>query len=74
MHNRLVFGNRMMELAREADLIPPEQYAERQSDGQDGAWFKKLIGDISRQASWRWDGYLLMLEIVMIGLHMHLHL
>jgi hypothetical protein len=50
MHNRLVFGNRMMELAREADLIPPEQYAERQSDGQDGAWFKKLIRDISRQA------------------------
>jgi hypothetical protein len=40
----------MMEIAREAELIPPEQFAERQSDGQDGVWFKKLLADISRQA------------------------
>jgi hypothetical protein len=39
----------MMEIARENDLIPPEQFAERQSDGQDGTWLKRLIADISRQ-------------------------
>lgn len=49
MHNRLIFGNRMMECAREAGLIPEEQYAEKESDGQDGAWLKRLFADISRQ-------------------------
>jgi hypothetical protein len=50
MHNRLIFGTRMMEIAREADLIPPEQFAEKQSDGQDGVFLARLICDISRQA------------------------
>eukprot|EP00956_Cyclotella_meneghiniana_P034032 scaffold101125_cov66-Cyclotella_meneghiniana.AAC.4 len=35
--------------ARQHNLIPQEQYAERQSDGQDGAWLKRLFADISRQ-------------------------
>ena len=39
-----------MELAREHGIIPSEQYAERQSDGQDGAWLKRLFADISWQA------------------------
>ena len=38
-----------MEMAREYNLIPQEQYAECQSDGQDGAWLKRLFADISRQ-------------------------
>ena len=29
MFNRLIFGDRMMELAREYDMIPQEQYAEK---------------------------------------------
>ena len=49
MANRLVFGDRMMALARSLGLIPDEQFAEQQSDGQDGAFFKRLLADISRQ-------------------------
>ena len=50
MLNRLIFANRAMAEARRLGLIPDEQYAERQSDGQDGAWLKRLFADISRQA------------------------
>jgi hypothetical protein len=49
MFNRLLLSNRLMELAREHGVIPTEQYAERQSDGQDGAWLKRLFADVSRQ-------------------------
>jgi hypothetical protein len=49
MFNSFVFGQRAMEMARSHNLIPQEQYAERQSDGQDGAWLKRLFADISRQ-------------------------
>eukprot|EP00956_Cyclotella_meneghiniana_P041966 scaffold246845_cov46-Cyclotella_meneghiniana.AAC.2 len=49
MFNRLIFGDRMMELAREYDMIPQEQYAEKQSDGQDGTFVKRLLTDLSRQ-------------------------
>ena len=48
MHNRVVFGDRMMSIAREHDLIPDDQYAERESDGQDGAFMKRLVYDSSR--------------------------
>jgi hypothetical protein len=41
MHNRLIFGTQIMEIAREADLIPPEQFAEKQSDGQDGVFLAR---------------------------------
>jgi hypothetical protein len=37
MFNSYIFGQRAMELARKHNLIPPEQYAERQSDSQDRA-------------------------------------
>ena len=49
MHNKFVFANRMMEVAREHNLIPEEQFAEKQSDCQDGVFMKKLVTDISRQ-------------------------
>ena len=49
MSNRLIFGDRMMALARELGLIPDEQFAEGQSDCQDGVFFKRLLSDISRQ-------------------------
>jgi hypothetical protein len=49
MFNSFVFGRRAMEMARQHNLIPQEQYAERQSDGQDGAWLKRLFADLSRQ-------------------------
>ena len=49
MFNSFVFGRRAMEMARQHNLIPQEQYAERQSDGQDGVWLKCLFADLSRQ-------------------------
>jgi hypothetical protein len=49
MFNSYIFGRRAMEMAREYNLIPQEQYAECQSDSQDGAWLKRLFADISRQ-------------------------
>jgi hypothetical protein len=48
MHNRLIFGTRMMEIAREADLIPPEQFAEKQSDGQDGVFLARLTSQFPK--------------------------
>jgi hypothetical protein len=50
MLNRLIFANPAMAQARLHGLIPDEQYAECQSDGQDGAWLKRLFADVSRQA------------------------
>jgi len=50
MFNSFIFADRALALAREHDLIPMEQYAEKQSDGQDGAWLKRLFGDVSRQS------------------------
>ena len=49
MFNRFVFADRAMALAREHNMIPTEQYAERQSEAADGNWSKRLIADISRQ-------------------------
>ena len=49
MCNKLIFGRRMMDAARDHQLIPDEQFAEKQSDGQDGVFLKRLLADISRQ-------------------------
>jgi hypothetical protein len=50
MFIRLLLSNRPMELAHEHGVTPLEQYAERQSDGQDGVWLKRLFADVSQQA------------------------
>jgi hypothetical protein len=50
MFNSYIFADRAMEVAREHNLIPTEQYAEKQSEAQDGAWLKRLFGDVSRQS------------------------
>jgi hypothetical protein len=50
MSNHLLLSNRPMVLAREHGVIPLEQYAERQSDGQDGVWLKRFFADVSGQA------------------------
>jgi hypothetical protein len=39
-----------MAMAREHNLIPQEQYAERESEASDGGWLKRLFADISRQS------------------------
>jgi hypothetical protein len=37
-------------MARQHNLIPEEQYAERECEASDGAWSKRLLADISRQS------------------------
>jgi len=48
-HNKLIFGKRMVEAAREQGIIPAEQYADKQSTSDDGSFDKILESDISRQ-------------------------
>ena len=48
-HNKLIFGKRMLEVARANDVIPGEQFSEQQSTAEDGSWDKILQADISRQ-------------------------
>lgn len=50
MFNRFIFADRAMAMAREHNLIPQEQYAERESEASDGGWLKRLFADISRQS------------------------
>jgi len=49
MHNKLLFGKRMLDNARANGIIPPEQYSEQQSTAEDGSWDKILQSDLSRQ-------------------------
>jgi hypothetical protein len=49
MFNRFVFVDRAMAMARQHNLIPEEQYAERECEASDGAWSKRLLADTSRQ-------------------------
>jgi hypothetical protein len=50
MFNRFIFADRAMAMARQHNLIPQEQYAERESEASDGGWLKRLFADISRQS------------------------
>ena len=52
-HNKLIFGNRMLSLARAEGLIPSEQYSEKESTAEDGTFDKILQADVSRQLKQR---------------------
>ena len=47
-HNRLIFGNRMMKLARENSLIPEEIYSEKGKTPEDAILKQMLVYDIAR--------------------------
>jgi hypothetical protein len=48
-HNKLIFGRRMLKQARLLDLIPGEQFNEKENTADDGVLEKVLLFDISRQ-------------------------
>ena len=48
-HNKLIFGKRMVDVARSEGIIPAEQYADKQSTADDGSFEKILESDISCQ-------------------------
>jgi hypothetical protein len=50
MHNRIIFGNRMIQRAREEGLIPPEIFSTEGTTAEDGCFGKGLVCDISRQS------------------------
>ena len=43
MHNKIIFGNRMLAEARAAGIIPEEHFAEKQSTAEDGKFVLSLI-------------------------------
>jgi hypothetical protein len=47
MFNRFIFADRAMAVAREHQLIPLDQYAERESEASDGAWSKRQVLTLS---------------------------
>ena len=49
MHNKLIFGKRMLDRARAEGIIPPEQYSDKEHTAEDGTFDKILQSDISRQ-------------------------
>ena len=42
MHNKLIFGKRMLDRARAEGIIPPEQYSDREHTVEDGTFDKVL--------------------------------
>ena len=48
-HNRLIFGDRMMKLARDNKLVPEEIYSEKRKTPEDTILQQMLIYDIARQ-------------------------
>ena len=49
MHNKLIFGKRMMDEARASGVTPEEHYSEKDSTAEDGKFAGILMCDISRQ-------------------------
>ena len=49
-HNKLVFGHRMMDMAREKGLIPPEVYSQKESTTEDAILDHVLSMDLAEQA------------------------
>ena len=48
-HNKLIFGSRMMKLAREHGLVPEEIYSEKGKTPEDAILQQVLVYDIARQ-------------------------
>ena len=50
MHNRIIFGSRAINAARERGEIPPEIFSTEGCTAEDGSWEKTLVTDVSRQS------------------------
>ena len=50
MHNRIIFGSRMIEAVRKQGLIPEETFSSAGTTAEDGSFQKQLVYDISRQS------------------------
>ena len=60
MHNKLIFGKRMLDRARAEGIIPQEQYSDKEHTAEDGTFDKVLQSDISRQNEFHCVSYRLM--------------
>ena len=50
-HNKLIFGKRMLDLARDHDMVPEEIYNDKGRTSEDGLLQQVLVYDLARQ--WR---------------------
>ena len=48
--NKIIYGNRMMAMAREQDLMPDKIFSEKNRMADDGTLSKTLFCDLARQA------------------------
>ena len=48
-HNKLIFGQRMMDLARQHGMVPEEIYSEKGKTSEDAILHQVLIYDLARQ-------------------------
>ena len=48
-HNKLIFGQRMMDLARQHDMVPEEIYSEKRKTAEDAILQQVLMYDLARQ-------------------------
>ena len=48
-HNKLIFGKRMLDLARKHNLVPDEIYSEKGKTAEDAILHQVLAYDIARQ-------------------------
>ena len=48
-HNKLIFGQRIMELARQHVMVPEEVYSEKGKTAEDAILHQVLIYDLARQ-------------------------
>ena len=58
-HNKLIFGSRLMNLARENGMVPEEIYNERGKTAEDAILQQVLTYDLARQ----WKRPLLMASV-----------
>ena len=49
MHNKIIFGRRMLDAARDAGMIPEEHFSDKEHTAEDGKFSNILMSDLSRQ-------------------------
>ena len=55
MHDKIIFGKRMLDLARAGGVIPEEHFSNKQKSAEDGKFSNILMCDLSRQRCQKMD-------------------
>ena len=49
MHNKITFGRRMLDAARDVGMIPEEHFSNNEHTAEDGKFLNILMSDLSQQ-------------------------